>query len=118
MNHVISFDDFLVESYEEPLTIPKIRKKIERLHKLPQEYKDVAVGLVKQYTRAKNGVVTGLDLHPLIIKKCKEENLVIGFDMGVDKNGYFVSTHRARSKSHPSPDKITTKELKFIESTG
>lgn len=110
--------DQLNESYEPPLTIPETRKKIERLHKIPQEYKDEVLPLVKQYTRAKNGVVTGLDLHPLLIKKCKAEKVVMGFDMGIDKDGYFVATHRARGKSYKTPDKIPTKELKFIETTG
>ena len=118
MNHIIPFDNFLVESYEPPLTIPETRKKIERLHKVPKEYKAEAVKLVKQYTSARSGVVTGLDLHPLLIKKCRAEKVVMGFDMGIDKDGYFVSTHRARSKSYAAPDKIPTKELKFIETTG
>ena len=35
-----------------------------------------------------------------------------------DRDGYFCATHRARSKSKTSPDRITKKELNFIESTG
>ena len=35
-----------------------------------------------------------------------------------DKDGYYCTTHRARSKSKKSPDKITKTELEFIESTG
>lgn len=41
-----------------------------------------------------------------------------GVSMGADKDGFFVYTHRARSKSHVSPDKIPVKEIKFIETTG
>ncbi len=41
-----------------------------------------------------------------------------GVSMGADKDGFFVYTHRARSKSHETPDKITVKEINFIESTG
>jgi len=41
-----------------------------------------------------------------------------GCSIGKDKNGYFAYTHRARSKSHENKDKITVKELKFIDSTG
>ena len=37
---------------------------------------------------------------------------------GIDKNGYFIHTHRARSKSHKTPKGITNKEIKFIDSTG
>jgi hypothetical protein len=35
-----------------------------------------------------------------------------------DKDGYYVATHRARSKSYKSPDKIPEKAIKFVESTG
>jgi hypothetical protein len=41
-----------------------------------------------------------------------------GVSMGADKNGFYVYTHRARSKSHPTPEQITIKEIEFIESTG
>ncbi len=35
-----------------------------------------------------------------------------------DKNGYYVHTHRARSKSYPSIEDIPDKDIRFIESTG
>lgn len=35
-----------------------------------------------------------------------------------DKNGYFAYTHRARTKSYDSPNKIPLNKIKFIESTG
>jgi len=41
-----------------------------------------------------------------------------GVSVGRDKNGYFVATHRARSPSFPSPDKIPRSYIRFIESTG
>ena len=41
-----------------------------------------------------------------------------GCGVGLDKNGYFVYTHRARSKSYPSKDDIPMSKIKFIESTG
>lgn len=41
-----------------------------------------------------------------------------GCSVGKDKDGYFVYTHRARSKSYASKDKIPVKDLKFIDSTG
>ena len=41
-----------------------------------------------------------------------------GVSLGVDKNGYFVYTHRARSKSYKSEDSIPLSKIKFIESTG
>lgn len=40
-----------------------------------------------------------------------------GCSIKQDKDGYYAYTHRARSKSYPSPDKIPVKVLKFIDST-
>jgi hypothetical protein len=58
------------------------------------------------------GVITGLVIPKIEGKSFK------GVSMGGDKDGFFVYTHRARSKSHPTPEKITKKEINFIESTG
>ena len=41
-----------------------------------------------------------------------------GVSMGADKDGYFVYTHRQRSKSYESPEKIPVKEIVFTNSTG
>lgn len=42
-----------------------------------------------------------------------------GVSVSVDSEGkYFAHTHRARSKSYDSKDKIPVSVLKFIESTG
>lgn len=95
-----------------------IKTSIKNLKKIPIEYKEVSYDLVKQYTKAENGVITGLNLHPDLISKIRNNNLPSGFDMGIDKNGFFIHTHRARSKSVQSPDKITHKQIKFIDSTG
>jgi hypothetical protein len=51
----------------------------------------------------------------------KPEDLVSkldGISLGKDKDGYFVYTHRARSKSYKTPYKIPKSKIKFIESTG
>lgn len=34
-----------------------------------------------------------------------------------DKNGYYVRTHRARSKSYPEISKIPKKDVEFVRST-
>ncbi len=41
-----------------------------------------------------------------------------GVSLQQDEDGYFVATHRARSKSYPSPDKIPVSRIEFIRSTG
>lgn len=107
----------IFEKYEH-LSLTEIEEKIMNLKKLPKELKEVAVKYIKQYTHAKNGKVTGLNLHPDLKKKIAEGGLPSGFDMGVDSKGYFIHTHRARSHSHETPDKITVKEIRFIDSTG
>jgi len=86
--------------------------------RIPKEYKEVALGLLTQFTEVKKSKIYGLELHPDLKKKIRENNLPNGFHMCIDKNGYYISTHRCRSKSHKSPDKITFKEIKFIDSTG
>lgn len=86
--------------------------------RIPEEYKKIALQLLKPYSRVKKSVIYELELHPDLKKKIKDNNLPGGFSMGIDKAGFFIQTHRARSKSHPTPDKITFKEIKFIDSTG
>ena len=93
-------------------------KSIKNLHGLPKELKEVAYDLIQYVTSAKKGKVFGLKLHPDLKKKIKEGDYPDGYDMGVDKDGYFIHTHRGRSKSHSKPNGITAKEMKFIDSTG
>lgn len=96
----------------------EIIKKINNLHNLPKEYKDFAIQHVQYITKAKNGTVTGLSLPKNFKQKLIDQNLPTGFDIGVDKNGYFIHTHRASSKRYDSIDNITNKDIKFIDSTG
>jgi hypothetical protein len=41
-----------------------------------------------------------------------------GVGLGADKDGFFVCTHRARSKSYDSPEKIPDSKIRRVESTG
>jgi hypothetical protein len=93
-------------------------KSIMNLKNLPREYKEEACKHIQYVTNAKKGKVTGLSLHPDLNAKIKEGGYPRGYNMGVDKDGWFIHTHRARCKSHPKPDGITAKEMKFIDSTG
>lgn len=97
----------------------KIKKKIKYVRGLSDECREYAMENHGEWIHAVGkGKVTGLKLHPELQKKIKDKNLPSGFNMGVDKDGYFIHTHRARSKSHENPAKITEKEIKFIDSTG
>jgi hypothetical protein len=93
-------------------------KSIMNLKNLPKEYKEEACKLIQYVTRAKKGVVTGLQLHPELKNKIRDGKYPDGYSMGVDKGGWFIHTHRARGKSHEKPSGITAKEMKFIDSTG
>lgn len=80
--------------------------------RLPKEMKLAIEPLVTGDTTYKKGIVTNLrkpaGMHP--------EASGLGF--GADKNGFFVHTHRARSKSYVDPTKIPKKAIAFINSTG
>ena len=95
-----------------------IKDTIKKLHKISKENKEIAITLLKSYTKAGKGKITGLNLHPDLKKKISEGGYPSGYDMGIDKDGFFIHTHRGRSKSHEKPDGITAKEMKFIDSTG
>jgi len=113
MKTIKLFEEFIFKYNKED----KI-KSIKNLHGLPKELKEVAYDLIQYATSAKKGKVFGLKLHPELKKKIKEGGYPSGYDMGIDKDGYFIHTHRARSKSHDKPNGITAKEMKFIDSTG
>lgn len=48
----------------------------------------------------------------------KKEAGAHGATLGHDKDGYFIYTHRARSKSYASPAKIPLAKIRFVGSTG
>ena len=110
-----------IQTFEQREIIGKgvnIKDTIKNLHKISGENKDIALGLLKSYTKAGKGKITGLELHPDLKKKISDGDYPNGFDMGIDEDGFFIHTHRARSKSHEKPDGITVKEMNFIDSTG
>ena len=95
-----------------------IQDKIKFVRGVSNELKGIALNHLGSRTRASKGKITGLELHTDLKKKIKDKNLPDGFDMGIDKDGFFIHTHRGRSKSYESPEKITEKDIKFIDSTG
>jgi hypothetical protein len=52
------------------------------------------------------------------IAKADKTASLDGVSLGKDKDGYFVYTHRARSKSHKTAEGIPVKDVVFIETTG
>lgn len=96
------------------------KTSIERSKKLPAAMKEKILKLLvtrQKYlnTEYKNGIVLNLRAPRGMSKISKN---IKECSVGADKNGFFVYTHRARSKSHKDPLKITKREIDFIETTG
>jgi len=49
---------------------------------------------------------------------CKHSGRYNGVSIGRDDDGYFASTHRARSSSYLSPSQLPLSKIKWIRSTG
>jgi len=81
--------------------------KVKRSRKIPKELKDRIIAKITDRSKYINGKV--FDLSGFSKYGCS---------LGADKNGFFCYTHRARSKSYESSEKIPKKDIKFIESTG
>jgi len=94
----------------------KCKDSLMRSKTIPKEMKEE---ILKYFTSGstyhEGGRVHGLSKPKEMTGKSPKSS---GVSMGADKNGFYVYTHRARSKSHPTPDKITVTEINFIESTG
>ena len=75
--------------------------------RLPKEMKDKIKPYLLSTSSYRKGKVWGL------------VNVIEGgFSMGADKNGFFIHTHRGRSKSFKTPESIPEKDRKWVESTG
>ena len=88
---------------------------LKRSRKISIAMKNKIEKYVTSSSKYRNGVLTGLKKPSILNSKSKKAK---GVSMGADKNGFFVYTHRARSKSKKTPNGITAKEINFIESTG
>lgn len=117
MQKIICYDDFINESMKSADHVD-VKDSIKYARGISSENKELALSLLGPYTKCKKGRITGLELHPDLKKKIADGNLPSGFDMGIDKDGFFVHTHRARCKSFKKPELIGIKEIKFIDSTG
>lgn len=89
---------------------------INRTH-LSKEIKELAKGCCLG-SKYKEGIFRGFKMPSELSKKIRDKNLPDGFSMGLDKNGFFIYTHRGRSKSKMKPGSITVKDIKWVDSTG
>jgi len=92
------------------------KDSLMRSKSIPKEMKEeILKYIVGGSTYHEGGRVHGLSKPNVLREKSNKSD---GVSMGADKKGFYVYTHRARSKSKPTPDKITVTEIEFIESTG
>lgn len=130
----VSVFEFLQNNYEDYSKDEKLNK--EMLDVLSKEnineskYVDVKKSLslsksigkemkekIGEYLGGGSTYHKGGRLHGLTKPKIKGKSFS-GVSLGADKDGFYVYTHRAASKRYKSPDKISQKDIKFIESTG
>lgn len=92
-----------------------LKKSLLLSRKIPKEMKEKILPLITSSSRYNNGRFFGLR-KPSGMGKISSK--ISGVSFGADGKGFFVYTHRCRSKSNPNPLKITKKEIDFVESTG
>lgn len=94
----------------------KVKDSINRSKSISAEMKENIIKYITSGSRyVEGGRVFGLSKPNELREKSSKTD---GVSMGADKNGFFVYTHRARSKSYKEPGKIPIKDIEFIESTG
>jgi ABC-type lipoprotein release transport system permease subunit len=69
------------------------------------------IGIRKSVGASNAQIITQFLIESLLIS-------LLGVSLGADKNGFFVMTHRAKSKSYESPDKIPHENIIRTASTG
>ena len=76
MKYIKVFEEIVIEKTNHGHSFKYDReekiKSITNLKNLSKEYKEEACNFIQYITNAKNGVVTGLSLHPEIKKKIRE----------------------------------------------
>lgn len=91
------------------------KKKVQASRKIPSDLKEKILPLVTSSSRYDNGRVYGLR-KPTGMGKISPK--LSGVSLGADADGFFVYTHRCRSKSYKDTLKIPKKVIDFVETTG
>ncbi len=97
------------------MSITEVKKSLQLSRKIPATMKKKIEPLITSESQYRNGMVLRLKTPTGMGKISSKVN---GCSIGADKDGFFVYTHRARSKSKADPLKFTAKEIDWIESTG
>lgn len=95
-----------------------IEDRIKYVRGISNENKEYALMYLNTYTKAAKGKITGLRLPEEFLAKLQTEGLPSGFDMGIDNKGFFIHTHRGRSKSFDSLMDIPDESIRYVDSTG
>jgi hypothetical protein len=91
------------------------KKSLQLSRKIPASMKAKILPLVTSSSRYNNGMMFGLR-KPSGMSSISSK--ISGVSFGADGKGFFVYTHRCRSKSYVNPLKIPKKQIDFVESTG
>ena len=97
------------------MSLTEVKKSLKLSKKIPKEMKDTIEKYLTSTSRYNNGRIYGLRKFNGMSKISSK---ISGVSFGADKDGFFVYTHRCRSKSNKDALKITKKEIDFVESTG
>lgn len=74
--------------------------------------------MVRSITLLKSLLIEGKKDFENVSKPDDLKELMREVSLGKDKDGYFVYTHRCRSKSYETPHDIPKTRIKFVGSTG
>lgn len=88
-----------------------VESSVKNSKTLPKEIKEQILPLLTSESKYLKGRVYDL------MKPHGSATKIGNLSLNMDKNGFFVSTHRARSKSYPMIDQIPSKEIIFIKTT-
>jgi hypothetical protein len=102
----------LIELKKKVSKYQTVKSEVEKSRTLGKEMKEKILQQLSSGSTYKKGYVSGLKK-----KKVPGKNFT-GVSLGANKQGFFVYTHRARSKSYGTIDDIPQKDIDFIESTG
>lgn len=91
------------------------KKSVESSRILSAKMKAQITPLISSSSRYDKGRVFGLK-KPTSMGSISSK--IKGVSLGADKDGFFVYTHRARSKSYASALKIPKKDIDWVETTG
>jgi len=94
---------------------PSVAKSLQLSRKIPAAMKAQIEKYLLSTSEYNNGRVFDLRMAEGLSKISSK---VSGCSFGADKDGFFVYTHRGRSKSHKNPLTLTKKEIDWVESTG